>query len=129
MHENGVIIAFLIWCLLVLVIPLLSIAAGFLKYRKTRDAREMISRLILAFLIYVPATVLSGVPLGGAMNAMAHRRSPSPGEMLFCFAVVFIYGGIGCFLWLLMKRDFIKPLLIFSRDYNKPQTLFDESGK
>jgi hypothetical protein len=123
------IIAFFVWCLLAVTIPLVLIVTAGFKYRKSRDVWEIISRLLLAFLIYFPATILLAVPLGGMLNAMAHRKIPSPGEKLFCFALIFIYGLVGCFLWLMMKGDFIKPLLIFRRNHNKPQTLFGEDEK
>ena len=123
------IIAFFVWCLLALAIPLVLIVAGVFKYRKSGDAWEVISRLVLAFLVYVPATLLAGMPLGGMLNAMAHRKIPSAGEKLFCFGLIFLYALVGCFLLFMMKGDFIKPLLIFSRDHNKPRTIFGEDEK
>jgi hypothetical protein len=123
------IIAFFIWCLLALAIPLILIVTAGFKYRESKDIWEIISRLGLAFLIYVPATLLTAIPLGGMLNAMAHRKIPSPEEKLFCFALVFIYGLVGCFLWFMVKGDFIKPLLIFRRNHNKPQSIFDEYEK
>jgi fumarate reductase subunit D len=123
------IIAFFVWCLLALAIPLVLIVTGGFKYKECRDVWEIISRLILAFLIYFPATLLLAVPLGGMLNAMAHGKIPSPAEKLFCFALIFIYALVGCFLWLMVKSDFIKPLLIFRRHHNKPQTIFEEDEK
>jgi uncharacterized oligopeptide transporter (OPT) family protein len=123
------IIAAFVWCLLALAIPLVLIVAGGFKYRESRDAWEIISRLLLAFLIYIPATFITLIPLGGMLNALAHRKIPGAEEKLFCFAVVFIYGLVGCFLWFMVKGDFIKPLLIFRRNHNKPQTIFDEYEK
>jgi hypothetical protein len=123
------IIVFFVWCLLALAIPPGLIAAGYFKYRESRDVWEIISRLTLAFLIYVPATILSIVPLGGMLNGLAHRKTYGAEARFFCFAVIFIYGLIGCFLWFMMRSDFIKPLLILRRNHNQPQTIFGEYEK
>ena len=118
-------LAFFIWFILACIIPLGIIFISYLKHIQQVELSKVIFRFFKAIVVYVPVTLFSFIYFGGLLNAMAHKHVPSLGDTLFCFATVVVYGVLGYLLWSFVNGGFIKPWLKFSRDYRKPQSIFN----
>ena len=119
-------LAFFIWFILACIIPLGLILISYLKYVERAETSIIIFRFFKAIVAYIPVTLLPLIYFSGLLYAITHKKVPSKGEILFCFAIVFVYGVIGYLLWSFVNGGFIKPWLVFSRDYRKPQSIFNE---
>lgn len=119
-------LAFIIWLLLALAISLILIVICGYKYTRQVEISKIIFRFFIAIVAYIPFTFFSLILLGALGNAIAHKKVTTSGEMLFCFVMVFIYAVVGWLLCAFVNGSFIKPWLIFSKNYNKSQTIFDK---
>ncbi len=116
-------LAFFIWILSALAIPLILIVTSYFKYIQQVEIFKVIFKFFIALVAYIPITIFSSFFFGGLINAVIHKKVSSLGEMLFCFALVFIYAVAGWLLWSFVNGSFINP---FNRDYGKPQSIFDK---
>lgn len=119
-------LAFFIWILLAFAIPLILVVISVFKYTQQVEISKVIFRFFIAIVAYVPFTFFALIFFGGFINAVVHKKIPTTGEIVLCFVIVFLYAVIGWLLCAFVNGGFIKPWLIFSGKYNKPQSIFDE---
>lgn len=119
-------LAFFAWLLLALVIPLILIVASYFKYIQQVKVSKIILRFFIAIVAYIPVTAFVFFHFIGLIDAVIHKRILSSELIFFSIAMVFVYAVFGWLLSAFVNSGFIKPWLIFSRDYNKTQSIFDK---
>lgn len=119
-------LAFIFWFLSALAIPLIFIVISVYRYTQQVEISKIIFKFFIAVVVYIPFTFFALFFFGALGNAIVHKKVITSGEILFCFVLVFIYAVIGWLLCAFVNGSFIKPWLIFSKDYNKSQTIFDK---
>ncbi len=127
------ILIFIIWFPLAVAIPLFLVAKSYSKYFDGVKLPKIILKLLLAFLVYVPTTIITFSQMVFMLliaiqaNTEPNKRALSLEEMLFCSAMVLVYGVIGWLLCSLIDGSFVKPWVIFGWNSEKPLSIYDQN--
>ena len=118
-------LAFFIALLLAFAIPIILIVISVIKYYRHGEISKTIFRFVIAIVVHVFVSLFVLMFFGGFINAVIHKKVPTWREILFALLMVFIYAVIGCFLCGFVNDGLLKPWLIFTEDYNKAPSIFD----
>ncbi len=106
-------IIFLTWFLLLLIIPIALLIVSYISYVNGIKIPEIIAKLFLSFLVYIPITFITIWFIFVMVFAGAHSNpvdeSLTAGGKIFYSAMVLIYGSIGWLLCSFVRGKFIKP--------------------
>ena len=107
-----------IWLISMALIPLGFIVIGIIEFIRKTEVKEIVIKLFISFVLYLPATFLSLIYMYAWGNAIADSKGTivngvplAPTIDLTSFVIVFTYIGFGLLLCWFIKKD----LVIFLR--------------
>jgi hypothetical protein len=123
-------IIFLTWFLLLLIIPLALLVVSYISYVNGIKISEIIAKLFLSLLVYIPITFITFWFMFVMVFAGAHSNpvgeSLTAGGKVFYSAMVLIYGLTGWLLCSLVSGKLIKPWSVFILNTGKSQSIFSD---
>jgi hypothetical protein len=121
-----------VWFLSAIFIPIALLIIGIISlFKKVRFA-EVLGKLLVALLLYIPATIFGLTYTVSLINSIDHARGTTingvRGDPVLDFtscAVVFGYGIYGLFLCWFVNKDLSETLSLITRSKQTTQSILD----